>query len=254
MNGRNPVPAIRDYRLASLVSLAVLALCLWSEGFEAWSLLPLIPGLLSLVLLSAAGPIFVLLLVGLLYGIGARLGLGGIDSSISGLMIGSCLVYVTCHWRLISLTKQALPSDPRRARAATHSRVKGRWFQRQDPPRRTTSHSQPSEWLILMMQAIGFPVLGFGVLILLATEMSEGVPEGVSRTLWGLLLVAWSLLGLLSIGYALATILRWIHFSQAEAELFLQDELWSGTRSEQRRLYSFVVQQLSQAEKRGELP
>ena len=255
MRERHQAPAVRDYRLASLVCLCVLAMSLWQEGFEAWALLPLIPGLLSLLLLSSAGPIFVLVLLGLLYGIGSRLGLGTSESWWnSGLLIAACLGYTACHWRLLSLTKQAVPSDPRWAKAPAHPHLKGRWFQREQASVRSVQQTNAGEWLVLLTQASIFPLLGLGGLLLLATEMSVGTPQGVSRTLWGLLWLAWTVLGLLGGGYALFTLLRWYHLSRAEAELFLQDELWSATRGPQRRIQATIVQQRYHAEKRGERP
>lgn len=253
MKDRSQVPVVRDYRLASLVSLVVLALCLWSEGFEAWALLPLVPGLLSLVLLSPAGPIFVLVLLTLLYGVGSRMGLGAADSWLSGLMIGSCIVYVASHWRLVSLTKQAMPGDRRRTRAPSHPRLKGRWHQPEETPRRNATSSTISEWVMLLVQGIGFSGLGFATLVMLASEANEGTPEGVSRVVWGLLLFSWGFLGILALGGAIHTVVRWSSFSREEAELFLQDELWSATRGEQRRIQSAIVQERYRAEKRGEI-
>jgi hypothetical protein len=253
MKDRNEHPAVRDYRLASLVSLAVLALALWSEGFEAWALLPLVPGLLSLLLLSPAGPIFVLVLLALLYGIGARLGLGTLDSSLGGLVIASAIAYVACHWRLISLTKQALPGDRRRTKAPSHARLKGRWLQPEKTPRRNVLQTTGTEWLVLLVQVALFPFLGFATLLLIASEMNESAPQGVSRSAWGLLLIAWGFLGVLAVGYALHTVLRWRSFTPEEAELYLQDQLWSATRAEQRRIQSAILQEQYRAERRGEI-
>jgi hypothetical protein len=251
------IPAVRDYRLITLVSLAAMVLCLWTEGYDTWALLPVLPGLLSLMLLSAAGPIFVLFLLAFLILVANRLGaVGGWNEPFASpggmLLIPVTLVYVATHWRLISLTKQVIPGDTRRKKSAERERMQGRWLLPSEAPKRSPQRVGMGEVVVLLTQAILFPLLAVMLLVNGAVQEAFQPPEGVSRTGWGILLLAWGLLLLLGIGQVVFTVSRWWNSTPDEARMFLQDQFWSETRSEVRRMFLFLTQARLRRERKGD--
>jgi hypothetical protein len=259
MNDANYPPAVRDYRLLTLFSLAAIVLCLWCEGYETWALLPALPGLLSIYLLSAAGPIFVVFLLTFLTVVSSRLGnFGGWNEpfvSPGGIfLLPAVLIYIATHWRFISLVKQALPGDARRKKSPDHTRLMGRWLLPADQPKRTPERVSIGEIFTLLAQAVLFPLLAVMILVNLAVQEVFQPPEGITRNTWGILLFAWGILVLLGIGHALFTVTRWWYSTPDEARIFLQDQLWSATRSEQRRLWTWFTYQRFRQEHKGDNP
>ena len=135
--------------------------------------------------------------------------------------IGLCacgLVYMTAHYRLIGLTAEIFPPDPRR--------------NGDKPPARAERAWQPELMMTLvvaMLATAGAFALWWGLSAVRAPWQTEPVQ-------WRLGLLAWVLLGGWAVAAAVLGHLGWRRLSQLEAAVFLQDALWHETRREQRRI------------------
>jgi hypothetical protein len=251
------IPAVRDPLLLAIMALTVMALTLFQEGYAGWALLPVVPGLLSLLLYSSVGPISVLGLLTFVLLLGSRLRdiplwhRQPATDLTDFLLALCCLVYVAAHWRLLSLVRQALPADARRAKRAAKRRLEGRWMLPAEGPTRTPERVQTAELLTLVGQAVLFAAAGYMLSVRLQFESPP--PEfRVPEVGWRLLLVAWSVLLALVGGYAAFTGVRWYLAGRDECLLYLQDQLWSATRGEQRRIDAWVMKARLDRQRKGE--
>lgn len=247
--------AIRDHRLVAILALVVLAGALFQEGYGVWAFLPVLPGLLSVVLASSAGPSFVLgLLIFLLMAGNILRGIPAWHrpeaTDLFDLVLGvTCLTYVSAHWRLLSLLKQAVPGDPRRAKRAAKRRLEGRWLLPAETTKRTPERVPGHEIFTLIGQGVLFGVSGY----LLWYRLSFEVPPPevrIHESLWRLLLVVWSVLLALIAGRVVFAIVRWYLASYEESLMYLQDQFWSATRGEQRRIQAWVTKDQLDREQR----
>jgi len=126
-------PAARQYTTVSLLALLVLTLGLAAKGFGVWALPPLLLGVAAVVFQWRAGP---LLLPPLLIFELDRLGpsalsallpyelstmgyfsaseLREVDPLLDSLLVAAVLAYSVGHYRLLGLTRNLFPVDPRR--------------------------------------------------------------------------------------------------------------------------------------------
>jgi hypothetical protein len=237
--------AVRDHKLLVGVALAVIALVLYQDNYGTFALLPIVPGLLSLMVLSPVGPPAVLTVLSFVLLAGNWLrGYPQWYRSAFGLadlvLVVATLVYVAAHWRLLGLVKQALPGDARRGKKVARQRLRGRWLLPGDAAKRTPARVPARDLFVLVGQAVLFGVAGYSLLIRLSLETAP--PEvPVPDRAWQILLAAWA--GGLALvgGYLAFTVLRWVMAGREEALLYLQDQLWSATRGEQRRIDRWVV-------------
>jgi hypothetical protein len=248
---RDMRPVVRDYLIVCLAALLFLTLILQYEGYGWWSLLPLLVGVVGVVARWGAAPPLVLLVLmmmlllrGMLTSVLLPLGdepLAGLDLILAILT----LVYLSSATRLLALLRHTVPPDVRRARRPPGSRVRGRWLL----PREATSRSSPAipsgEIVTLLVSVPPFALLAALLWIRLGVEPPprwlELDPTLWPPTLWRLLLLVWGM------GIALAGLhafLAYLGRTQASAEqslLYLQDQLWTQTRGEERRINRWVV-------------
>lgn len=243
---REQSQAVRDHLLLAAVALAVIALVLYHDGYGGWALLPVAPGLLSLLMYSAMGPPALLGLLSFLLVIGNRLrGLPAWYRPPTGelgevTLAVAVLVYVAAHWRLLGLLKQAVPGDARRGKKAARPRLRGRWLLPDEDTKRTPARVPVRDLFVLVGQGVLFAVAGYSLLVRLSFETAP-VEVPVPDRAWQLLLAAWSGLVLLLGGHLTFMVLRWEMAGKDEALLYLQDQAWSATRGEQRRINRWVV-------------
>lgn len=249
-------PAVRDHLLVAALALAVLALALFQEGYGAWALLPVVPGLLSLLLYSTAGPVFVLGLLSFVLLLGNRL--RGFPpwhrpppSDLTDFLLAlSCLVYVAAHWRLLSLARQALPGDPRRAQRPARRRLEGRWMLPAADVTRSPGRVPATELFTLIGQGVLFAAAGY--LLSVRLRFEDAPPDvQVPDAPWRLLMVAWGLLLAVIGGHAVFTAARWYLAGPDECRMYLQDQLWDATRGEQRRIDAWVTKARLDRQGRG---
>jgi hypothetical protein len=134
--------------------------------------------------------------------------------------LGQCvaaLVYVVAQYRLLGLTVGVFPPDPRPG---------------DSPPPRSSSGGT-KEVVAALVTVISATA---GAFVLWTASGKVPVPWQTEPLHWRLGLLAWVLLGGLTVSAAVIGHLGWRRLSRAEAWLFLQDGLWHETRREQRRI------------------
>lgn len=137
-------PAARTYWMVCLGALLVLAVALLARNLGAWSLLPLLAGIVSLIFRWRSGPLLIILMLGwVLYSerlglsplaliefvvlsvsrliLGGRpppwpalltFGVGGASRLSDLVLCGAVLAYTAAHYRLLGLTVLLYPIDP----------------------------------------------------------------------------------------------------------------------------------------------
>jgi hypothetical protein len=222
-NGAAP-PGGRDCTLVSLVALLFLAALLFNEGMSI-------------------GPSLVLLLVASLYVFWSR----PLYSSLFYVPVlqptdlgvaGALLAYVAGHYRALSLRKKRGPED-------------GPRWRRQGPPRRSPALVTGAEVLFLLLTVSGCVVVAFAFL---AEGADKVVPTAFrSEPRLGLVIgLAWLVGVFVAVAAAGLGYWRWSQASPPEELLYLQDQAWSATRSEQRQLNRWLAWARQQFQRRKE--
>lgn len=180
-------PAIRNYGIAALAALSVVALGLLFRNLGMWSLLPLLVGSLGLAARWRSGPVLVLLALGwVLYS--ERLGLSPFDlieyvllviaSVLSGtgapssptrlglgiagrfqfsdlILSGAAVAYCGAHYRLIGLVHHLFPTDARRSPGQRPAWAQGKGVEPRRSPESVPARELPTfllttqGWLML---------------------------------------------------------------------------------------------------------
>jgi hypothetical protein len=244
--GKEPVEhaSVRGYLLLCLLSLLVLGVTLMGNGAEWWAFLLVLFGLVLLLLRWNLGPVFLLLGFTALVTYQARnqrYYLNRVESDIgSHADLCACLavlVYVAGSYRLQSLLREVFPGEERGGRKA-----------RRDPDA-VRGVELPLLLLTLPVWVIG----AFLIWLLLPedTRLSEA-PLDIPSRLWRLLVLVLLLLPLLAVVSVLGRYLAANQASLEESQLYLQDQVWRGTRREQSRLNRWLVWARRRAQKRKE--
>jgi hypothetical protein len=248
-------PAVRDYTLVSLAGLLVMAAVLYLDGMSWWVLIPVLVGSGALLMAWAAGPPLVLAcLAGLLlerarmWGYLFWSGPSDVPSDLA--LAGGVLAYVAGHYRLQGLIRQARPIDRRNARRRRNVPESESWF-RPAPERRPPSLVGSNEVLVLLIGVPVFALLGYVVWARLALETpSPGL--GLNPPEWRAVVLVWLVFLGLAATSAVLGYLRWTQASRDECLMYLQDQLWSATRGEQRRINRWLVWARLRAQRRKE--
>jgi hypothetical protein len=185
---------------------------------------------------------------------------GRLDAAVPALDIllaAAVVVYVAAHFRLISLTRNIFPLDRRRRQRlpgeATHTRGSSR-----RPARgplleeKRSPHGIPvEEGSPLLVVASFCACLGQLLWLWLdardpSEDLSALIPLGVpirrlSVEVWRCIVLLWFFGTLLIVVTGVLAYLGQRKLSRAEAELYLQDELWRQTRREQSRLSRWLA-------------
>jgi hypothetical protein len=234
--------------LFCLTALFLLVVCLADRGLEWWCLVPALIGCLTLLAHWSHGPPLVILsLAGLLGlpGSRSRSGYAGWlryqTPSLMDLMLClTVLAYVVGHYRLLALTRNVFPSDPRRPRDGSDA----------DPAQRRSGDLVRAGELGLL--GLTLPVWT-GLSVMVWVWMTEAVPPlGMARELWRTLRIIWPILALMAAAGIVAGYLRLTTASPEESLLYLQDELWRQTRREQSSLNRWLTWARLRAQRKKE--
>jgi hypothetical protein len=234
-------PAVRNYTLLCLIALFLLVVCL-VDGLGWWCLLPALIGGGSLIASWSLGPPLVLLsLTGLLLH-GGHPHWAHKQPTMDLILCAAVLAYVMGHYRLLSLVRNVFPVDPRRRRGGGFTDA---------TERRSAEREGPWE-MALMLLALplwtALSVASWSCLMLIEEEP----PEGISTEVFRVFLVIWAIVAALAVAAAVVGYARQAAATPEESLLFLQDQLWRGTRREQSRLNHWLVWARKRAQRRRE--
>lgn len=247
-------PAVRNYTLFCLVALFVLVVCLANRGLDWWCLVPALIGCLTLMIHWSHGPPIVLLsLVGLLGVYKPRWSYAGWPrfqrpTFMDLVLCLAVLGYVLGHYRLLSLTRNIFPVDPRRRHL--------------DPSQRR-SVDFVKGWEMALL-GISLP-LWTGLALMVWAWMNESDLPSVldlpgsplldmPRELWHLLWLTWLGLALTAATGIVVSYLRWATATPQEQLVYLQDQCWRLTRREQSLLNRWLMWARLRAPRRKDLP
>jgi hypothetical protein len=247
-------PAERAYALCCLGGVLVIVLALSQRGLDTGSMVPVLIGVAGVAFRWRTAP--VLLIVALVFeylGLWRVMmflalrywGLTGVfwrsaaprpsDWLVNGLLGIGVLIYVSAQYRLLGLTLNIVPPDPRRSRRANRRLLAANATA---PLRRSSASVSGVEIALLLATLPIWPVL--------ASWVWEQLPQrwyelGLPPPLWRMLILAWSTgVGLL-VTASLLTQLSQQQMSRVEAVSVLQDVVWRETRREQRRINRWLA-------------
>lgn len=261
-----PDDGIRHYTFLCLLALGLVALAFFLRGVGVLCLLPAAVGALTLMARWRSGALGVLLFVvwlviaqrwwyfnplfvaervilgieNLFQPTGFRHGSGAIAlppyprfGIADVLLCAATILYVAGYYRLLSLTNQVFPADPRRLGSgrARHTRLALERRSRE----LVTAHeigrlaATTPIWLVLAWLCSRW------------LENKETQDLNIDDSSWQLMVLIW-LLGLLFLlASSLVRYLAQGHMRPEEAALYLQDTLWRETSREQRRIHRWLV-------------
>lgn len=253
----HPHPAARNYTLFSLAALFLLVVCLADQGFDWWCLVPAAIGCLALLAHWRHGPPLVLLSLIGLYGMSgprsfrnsAQWSRFQTPTMMDLVLCIAVLAYVSGNYRLLSLTRNIFPPDPRRRGSpATQPR--------------SADHVTDREmaWL-----GLSLPVWTGLAVMIWATGMAD-LPTAPGRAfepdrpqsffspldLAPQLGLVWVGLAILAAAGIVTSYLRWATATPEEGLLYLQDQCWRLTRREQSLLNRWLAWARLRAQRKKE--
>ncbi|MBY0232971.1 MAG: hypothetical protein K2W96_27115 [Gemmataceae bacterium] len=250
-------PAVRDYTLLGLGALLVLAVVLLQAEYGVWALLPVVPGLLAVLTGWSLGAPVVLLMLTILLVLGSPYR-GAPRNFVPSpqledmILAAATVAFVAAQMRLCSLLGGALPDDRRRKALLATARAKGRWLPLEAAPRRSPERVAASELVLLLGLAGAFALAGWLLAVRVQVEFSPAELHLPDDRIWRAMLVAWALGLAIAAGKAVSSVLGWQAATRQEAATYLQDQLWSATRGEQRRNWRWIIRARLEREKREE--
>lgn len=243
-----PAPSlVRDYTLITLVSLLITSLLLYKDGPGLWTLVPLTVGAVAVLGRWSGGPPLFLLSLLVVWLLDYRLTFGAWwqrraeDSLLSDLMLAvSVLGYVAGHYRLCSAASHAVPPDTRRRWKPRSPRARGRWLLPSDATKRTATRGLGGELLQFLVLLPVFALVASLLWVRLQLEEPTD-PRTMPAVLWQFIVVAWLLALFLMIARALLGYVGLARATREESLVYLQDQLWTATRGEQRRMARWLA-------------
>jgi hypothetical protein len=238
-------PSVRDYSILALTALLLMLPLLVEEGFDVWAFLPLVLGAIGILLSWSIGPGLVVLGLMIMLLV-QKNALGPIGMLYSNRLFMNVflplltLVYLAGATRLLTLQRHAVPPDARRARLRLAKRIRGRWLLADEPTTRSSATVPAGEMVRLLMTA---PVF-FATAYLIATWIALLPPPewyDLPWWLWPIVVLIWSGIIVLALIWTYLAYLGRTLASEEESLLFLQDQLWSETRGEQRQISRAVA-------------
>jgi hypothetical protein len=251
-------PAVRDYTLVCVGALLVTAGLLYMYGVGWWALLPLLLGLVGLLASWGGGPPLVLLAVaGVLAFRVSRMSRYPLELLSTANLMGdvplaaAVLAYVAGQYRLLSLSRSsAYQVEASRKSGRRGGRIRG-WFQTDRLAGRSPAVVPSEEVLALLLTVVVAATLAFIVLDwLLPEDALSALP--LPPALRQALVLAW--VGIVAVVAAAAVLgyLSWTQASPEEALQYLQDQVWSETRGEQRVIQRRAARARLRAQRREE--
>jgi hypothetical protein len=248
-------PAVRQYTLFSVVALLLLTVLLVQRDMGWWGMLPVLAGAISLLTHWTLGPATVVMLVGILIFLQDALvrmswGYRHQSDPLSDLLLcAAVLVFAATQYRVQSLVRAVFPADPHRPpglRAPGHQPAVGH---KAPPQRRSAGLAHAGERLLLV---VGL-VVTLGLAFVSWSYISESEPRWyLSAGEWRALQVAWAVC---LVAVLAGTLRGWVNFTVTrpeEAMVYLQDQQWRQTRSEQASLNRWLVWRRLRAQRRKE--
>jgi hypothetical protein len=244
---------VLNYTMFCLAALFLLVVCLAPYGLEWWCVVPSLIGSLTLLTNWNLGPPMVLLSIAGLLGMASPRYRGiywpgsprfQMPTVMDLLMCVAVLAYVLGHYRLLSLTRNIFPLDPRRKRGDPKA----------DPSQRRSPDLVSGREMVL----VGFvlPVcVGLAMLVwtqVMASAIWGELPFGIPWPMWRALQVIWGSLAALAVVGIVATFLRWMTATPEESLLYLQDQIWRQTRREQSSLNRWLAWARLRAQRKKE--
>jgi hypothetical protein len=251
-------PAVRQYSLVCLLALLVVLILLLESGLGEWAVLVSALGCICMLLQVRFGPPLLLLAVAWLILSQGR----GVDpprlvwSILSGrtpiapwesrefpftglLLATALLVYSVAFYRLLSVTQNIFPVDPRRkrwARALKGKITPGVVISAQEARPAQVAAGPEVPWLAL--SGLVWSLLAWAFWEWLASQRPQW---GFNLVVWRGLVLFWlAALGLL-LSSALLAYLRQAGAGAEASAVYLQDQLWQQTRREQSRINRWLV-------------
>jgi hypothetical protein len=237
-------PLVRDYSFLAIGALAVCGMILYFQGPGVWGLVPVLIGLLGVLLRwGMAAGLYLVALAGWLIANALwappqwRLP----PSPMTDLMLAAAsLAYVAAQMRLQTLTRHGVPPDPRRELRPPGKRMAGRWFLPGPPTGRTATGASAGEVIVLLASIPIFALAAYLLWVRLAGKRGPD-PGSLPAPLWQCIVVVWVVAILVAVGYTVLSYLERILAGPQESALYLQDQLWTATRGEQRRINRWLV-------------
>jgi hypothetical protein len=243
---------VRNYLLFSFAALLCMVPVLLLKGMDLWCVFPLLIGALSLMAHWRAGPVFLLLSLGLLTYLrsqgydpvtcvevgfdrllGHGSGLTGVTAMpptpLLDLVLSVCvLAFVAGHYRLQALVYQVVQPERRGATARTPAAP----LPRRVNPRRADGQVTPRELPLLMVAAVVSGVAAENVWNYFRGQK----PQFGFRVAWPAVTFVLASAAALLLAWAFFGYVRRCRMSPEESLLFLQDQYWREGRHEQGRL------------------
>lgn len=230
-----PVSAAQTYGFVCFLSLGVVLLADLQRGPGLLTALKVLVGVLGVLARLRVASVLLLLTLAIeplvdqlrLTGLGWNWQLLARAFRLSDVLLAAgVLGYVLAHSRLLSLTVNVFPLEPRRRVPPLGHR------DRTGPPKRSQGLVTAEEIGALALVAPAAALAGWGLWLLLARPWYVlGLPPTIGR----LLVVLWTVGLGMPVVAALLGHWRTRRMSPDEAALHVQDVLWHETRREQRR-------------------
>jgi hypothetical protein len=249
-------PLVRDYSLVALAALLILGFLLYTQPAGYWGLLPVLVGVVGVGLRWSGAPAYVLLSLLIVLILRNRMfspwGYGPSDFPLTDLVLAMVvLTYTAAHMRLVTLTRNSIPPDPRRMRGRVSQRVAGRWLLPRTPARRGAWGGNPGELFLFLVSMPLFALVAW-VLWARLTWESDLFPPGMQPEIGQVLVVVWGVGAVVLVVGGFLSYLARAQATSQESLLYLQDQLWSATRGEQRRINRWLVWARLRAQKKKE--
>jgi hypothetical protein len=244
-------PLVMTYLVGCMVSLGLLAMAELAHGTPEQILLTpvlLVLGVLGMFAHFGSAPLMVLLFVGIgevyvermpvRYAPGQGQLLLGVVHPLDLLLTLSLLAYLISQFRLHALTANLFPRDPRERREPAPDKPLPYAYRRQLAQKRSPQTFVIGEVLSLIF----VPILLTAAAVLVWWQLATAPqvfdwPDWISR----ILILTWSVFGLLLLATGVFAYWRWQTWSTDEALLVLQDMYWRETRREQARQYRWLA-------------
>jgi hypothetical protein len=234
--------------LGAVLSVVV---ALIGGGLDVLVLGPLLVGLIVVMTRLWIGPPLLLLVVLLvlmwrhpltsnyLYGRGIRTGPASLDALqevnwlFDPLLACGLLIFTTCHYRLLSLTRYLLPIDTRTPGRPRPGMVSTR------PHVRVPESVGPTELSGVVLTALLFTSLAMTAAYILHEVDNLFWP--LRTKVWQAIIILWIASLLVALARALIGYLRLRQASPQESLQYLQDQLWIATYRDQGRLARWLT-------------
>jgi hypothetical protein len=214
---------------------------LLAEGdFGFWSILPLLFGAIGIGWNWTSAPALVLVSVLIMLMVKRSsptpAGWDRSDEVVLRVLLPLAIfLYVVAAMRLLSLVRHTVPPDVRRARRPAGRWLRGRWLLPREATTRSAARVPAGEIGLLLSTAPIFLAGAYLVWSLTAGTMPSDWYEGPG-TLWRIIMLIWAGAIVLAASWAFLAFFGRTQASAEESLLYLQDQLWSQTRGEQRQI------------------